>query len=206
VGRRFIDRTQPSLEAQLCNLADEIAYNAHDIDDGVRSGLLEIEQLRELPLVARHLDEAERAHPGLAGRRRLFETLRRLLSAQVYDVIDASRAALREHCPADADAVRASPPLIRFSAAMRAESTELKRFLFARLYRHPQVMESTRRAQRVVRELFQAYHQGAAELPPARSDLSRHRAAADHVAGMTDRYALREHRRLTGESVFEAMP
>ncbi|HSV69589.1 MAG TPA: deoxyguanosinetriphosphate triphosphohydrolase [Methylibium sp.] len=206
IAHRFLHGGQPGLEAQLCNLADEIAYNAHDIDDGVRSGLLEIEQLRELPLVARHLDEADRAHPGLAGRRRLFETLRRLLSAQVYDVIDASRAALREHCPADADAVRAGPPLIRFSAAMRAESTELKRFLFARLYRHPQVMESTRRAQRVVRELFQAYHQGAAELPPARSDLSRHRVAADHVAGMTDRYALREHRRLTGESVFEAMP
>lgn len=206
IAHRFLHGGQPSLEAQLCNLADEIAYNAHDIDDGVRSGLVRIEQLRELPLVARHLSEAEHAHPGLAGRRRLFETLRRLLSAQVYDVIDASSAALREHGPADVDAVRSSPPLIHFSAAMRAESVELKRFLFAHLYRHPQVMESTRRAQRVVRELFRAYHDGTAELPPARGGLSRHRAAADHVAGMTDRYALREHHRLTGESVFEAMP
>ena len=206
VAHRFLRGGQPSLEAQLCNLADEIAYNAHDIDDGVRSGLLTIEQLRELPLVARHLGEAERAHSGLDGRRRLFETLRRVLSGQVYDVIEASSDALREHGPTSADAVRASPPLIRFSAAMRAESVELKRFLFASLYRHPQVMESTRRAQRVVRELFQAYHEGAAELPPARAGLSRHRAVADHVAGMTDRYALREHRRLTGISVFEPMP
>ena len=206
LGLRFLNGGQPSLEAQLCNLADEIAYNAHDLDDGVRSGLLRIEQLRELPLVERHLDDAERAHPGLAGRRLLFETLRRLLSAQVYDVINASSDALRDQSPADANAVRSSPPLIRFSDRMRMESVELKRFLFTSLYRHPQVMESSRRAQRVVRELFQAYNEGLMELPPTRSGLSRHRSAADHVAGMTDRYALREHRRLTGESVFEAMP
>jgi len=110
VARRFLDGTQPSLEAQLCNLADEIAYNAHDLDDGVRSGLLEIEQLEAVPLVARHLAEARREHPGLAGRRLLFETLRRLLSAQVYDAIDASRAALATHGPDSADAARAAPP------------------------------------------------------------------------------------------------
>ena len=203
VGRRFLEGAQPGLEAQLCNLADEIAYNAHDIDDGVRSGLLGIEQLRAVPLVARHLCEAERAHPGLAGRRLLFETLRRLLSAQVYDVIDASRATLDAHAPRDADAVRRLPPLIGFSHAMRAESTELKRFLFGQLYRHPQVMASTERAQQVVRELFQAYLGGALELPAGRPGLRRHRSVADYVAGMTDRFALREHRRLTGQSVFE---
>lgn len=203
VGRRFLAGTQPGLEAQLCNLADEIAYNAHDIDDGVRSGLLGIEQLRTVPLVACHLAEAERAHPGLAGRRLLYETLRRLLSAQVYDVIDASRAALQRHAPQDATAVRHSPALICFSPPMRAQSTQLKRFLFAQLYRHPKVMASSDRAQRVVTELFLAYHGGALELAPGRPGLSRHRAAADYVAGMTDRFALREHRRLTGQAMFE---
>ena len=203
VARRFLDGTQPGLEAQLCNLADEIAYNAHDIDDGVRSGLINIEQLRGVPLVARHLQEAARAYPRLAGRRLLFETLRRLLSAQVYDVIDASRARLGEAAPADAQAVRGTPPLVVFSAAMRAESTQLKRFLFAHLYRHPHVMASTARAQVVVSELFAAYRDSAAELPGAHHGLPRHRAVADYIAGMTDRFALREHRRITGRIAFD---
>jgi len=205
VASRFLDGSQPGLEAQLCNLADEIAYNAHDIDDGVRSGLLEIEQLEEVPLVARHLAEARREHPSLEGRRLLFEMLRRLLSAQVYDVIDATAAALRRHAPADADAARRSPPLVGFSEAMRADSTRLKRFLHTRLYRHAQVMASTSRAQDVVRELFAAYHDGAAMPPPAGPGRPRHRAVADYVAGMTDRYALREHRRLTGRAVFDEL-
>jgi dGTPase len=203
VGRRFLDGTQPGLEAQLCNLADEIAYNAHDIDDGVRSGLIDIERLRTVPLVSRYLDEAEAAHPGLTGRRLLFETLRRLLSAQVYDVIDASRAALQQHAPADAASARRAPPLICFSVAMREESTQLKRFLFAELYRHPQVMASTDRAQTVVRELFTAYFEGHAALPARPGAVARHRAIADYVAGMTDRFALREHRRLTGRVMFD---
>jgi len=206
VARRFLDGTQPSLEAQLCNLADEIAYNAHDLDDGVRSGLLEIEQLEAVPLVACHLAEARREHPGLAGRRLLFETLRRLLSAQVYDVIDASGAALATHRPDSADAARASPPLIGFTPEMREAGTALKRFLSARLYRHPQVVATTERAQAVVRELFEAYDGGAAELPGGvRPDQRRRRAVADYIAGMTDRFALREHRRLTGRDVFEGL-
>lgn len=204
VAHRFLTGGQPSLEAQLCNLADEIAYNAHDIDDGVRSGLIEIEQLRAVPLVAHHLGEAERAHPGIDGRRALFETLRRLLSAQVYDVIDASLAALREHEPSNADAVRAAPPLIRFSAAMRADSAALKRFLFAHLYRHPRVMESAGHAQTMVRELYTAYFEGSVDWPGPQAGRSRHRAAADYVAGMTDRFAAREHLRLTGRSLFDS--
>ncbi len=204
VARRFLDGSQPGLEAQLCNLADEIAYNAHDIDDGVRSGLLEIEQLEDVPLVARHLAQARQEHPGLTGRRLLYEMLRRLLSAQVYDVIDATAAALRQHAPADADEARRAPPLVQFSEAMRAESIRLKRFLHTRLYRHAQVMASTARAQQVVRELFDAYHAGAA-VPPVAPGRAPHRAVADYVAGMTDRYALREHRRLTGRAVFDEL-
>jgi dGTPase len=203
VGLRFLDGTQPGLEAQLCNLADEIAYNAHDVDDGVRSGLIDIEQLDEVPLVARCLAQVRAEHPGLAGRRVLYETLRRLLSAQVYDVIDASRAALTAHAPGDAMAVRTCPPLIGFTPDMRRESSELKRFLFANLYRHPQVLATTELAQAVVRDLFEAYGDGRAEWPASTALPGRSwRALADHIAGMTDRYALRAHRLLTGRDVF----
>lgn len=204
VGRRFLDGTQPSLEAQLCNLADEIAYNAHDVDDGVRSGLIGLEQLREVPLVATHMDAARREHPGLEGRRLLFETLRRLLSAQVYDVIDATRDALRQHRIEQVSDVRMSPLLVQFTPTMRDESLALKRFLFAQLYRHPQVESTTHRARCVVRELFEAYVTGAAELPSAAAESATpFRAVTDYVAGMTDRFAISEHRRITGRTVFE---
>ncbi|RYF30568.1 MAG: deoxyguanosinetriphosphate triphosphohydrolase [Comamonadaceae bacterium] len=200
VARRFLEHAQPSLEAQLCNLADEIAYNAHDIDDGVRSGLITVESLREVELFERYRREALAEHPQLAGRRVLYETIRRMLSAQVYDVIDATRAKLAATAPGDVDAVRRSPPLVAFSNAMRAQSTALKRFLFQELYRHPQVMATTRRASDVVRELFDAYLAQPYEMPDSfavRSD--RHRAVADYIAGMTDRFAMREHERLTGQ-------
>ncbi|MDM0083813.1 deoxyguanosinetriphosphate triphosphohydrolase [Variovorax sp. J31P179] len=200
VGRRFCDRTQPGLEAQLCNLADEIAYNAHDIDDGVRSGLISIELLGEVDLFDRHRREALAEHPGLEGRRVLYETIRRMLSAQVYDVIDATRGALEAAAPADADAVRRSDPLVLFSAGMRAESTALKRFLFRNLYRHPQVVQTAEQAQGVVRALFDAYLAAPAEMPEAfaRRD-DRQRGVADYIAGMTDRFAIREYERLTGQ-------
>lgn len=203
VGRRFLDRTQPSLEAQLCNLADEIAYNAHDVDDGVRSGLLTVEQLEAVPIFVRYRDDALREHPSLGGRRLLFETIRRMLSGQVYDVIDATRAALAEHQPGSADAARRCPPLVRFSQPMAAELQVLKRFLRTNLYRHPQVVETTGRGQRVVRELFAAYRDDPSQMPPdyaAAQDLPR--AIADYIAGMTDRFAIREHERLTGVRLF----
>jgi len=199
VARRFVDRTQPSLEAQLCNLADEIAYNAHDIDDGVRSGLLRIEALVEVDLFERFRRETLADHPQLQGRRILYEAIRRMLSAQVYDVIDATRAGLERAAPFDADAARRSGPLVVFSDAMRAQSASLKRFLFDNLYRHPQVMRTTQRAQQVVRELFDGYLGGEAGMPPDFAQrVDRHRAVADYIAGMTDRFAMHEHERLTG--------
>ena len=200
VARRFIDGTQPSLEAQLANLADAIAYNAHDIDDGVRSGLLTLQQVAEVPLFARFVADTQRDHPGLPDRRVLYESIRRMLSAQVYDVIDTTGAAIAAAVPPDADAARRAGPLVAFSAAMRAESNELKRFLFANLYRHPQVTDTTSQAQQVVRELFAAYLDRPAELRPSFAERpDRERAVADHIAGMTDRFALREHERLTGQ-------
>ena len=209
VGQRFLLRQQPSLEAQLCNLADEIAYNAHDIDDGVRSGLITLAQLRAVPLFDRYRFEAEAQYPALgaaAGQRRLlYESIRRMLSAQVYDVIDATQAALAQARPDSADAVRAAPALVGFSAGMRVQSQELKRFLFQNLYRHPQVVAMTDKARQVVRELFALYLAQPQQMKPsfaaraaAAGPEGCARTVADFIAGMTDRYAAREHERLTG--------
>jgi dGTPase len=198
VAARFLNGTQPSLEAQLCNLADAIAYNAHDIDDGVRSGLLTLEQMHEVPLFARYHDQTLAEHPQLQGRRVLYETIRRMLSDQVYDVINATREALAQHTPASAEAARQCPSLVQFSAAMYDESKALKSFLFRNLYRHPQVMQTTDWARGVVRELFAAYLNQPQEMPAAYTQRSdRPRAVADYLSGMTDRFATREHARLT---------
>ena len=206
-ARRFLDGTQSSLEAQIVNLADEVAYNTHDVDDGVRSGLITMEQLDAVPLFARFRDEALAAHPSLAAlppRRLLMEALRRMLSALVLDLIAETRRALAEHDPADAEALRRLPPLAGFTPEMRTGLTGLKRFLFRELYRHPQVVEVTARAKTVVAELFAAYDAAPAEMPADYAGAAqRERAIADYIAGMTDRFALREHRRLTGRSLFD---
>jgi dGTPase len=202
VGRRFLDKTSPSLEAQLCNLADEIAYNAHDIDDGVRSGLLSLEQLSTLELFEQYRRETLEQHPGLQGRRVLHESIRRMLSAQVYDVIDATRKALDKARPASAAAARKFAPLVMFGTDMAAKSALLKHFLFHNLYRHPQVVATTQRAQEVVRELFAAYMADPQQMPAAHgARTDRARAVADYLAGMTDRFAAREHERLTGRKL-----
>lgn len=214
VGRRFLDRGQPSLEAQLCNLADEIAYNAHDIDDGVRSGLITVEQVASVDLFNHYLTQTRARHPHLhdddQDRRLLYESIRQMLSAQVYDVIASTREQLDRHLPDSVIAVRSAPALVRFSDEMRRTSTELKQFLLRNLYRHPQVMETTEHARRVVRELFDTYMHTPQDMQPgfaarcaiaeAQADAlpMRARAVADFIAGMTDRFALREHERITG--------
>jgi dGTPase len=199
VARRFLDRTQPSLEAQICNLADEIAYNAHDIDDGVRSGLLAYAQLTALPLFARHHAAVLAEFPALGGRRLLFEALRRMLSEQVYDVIDTSSAALAEAGFASAQAARAGRAAIAFSGPLSAEIVEVKTFLRERLYRHPRVVQTTEAAKAVVQDLFDAYAGDPAQLPDQHAARApRFEAIADYIAGMTDRFALREHVRLFG--------
>jgi dGTPase len=205
-ARRFLLGQQPSLEAQIVNLADEIAYNTHDIDDGIRSGLITMEQLQQVPLFAHCRDQALAAHPQLAhqaGRRLLMETLRRLLSAQVNDLITATVRAVALHAPADAEAVRTLPPLAQLSVPMRQQTTVLKRFLFAQLYRHPQLVQSTALAREVVAELFDAYSAEPAAMPAEHAaGIDTPRAVADYIAGMTDRFALREHHRLTGRRLF----
>jgi len=199
VGRRFIDRSEPSLEAQLCNLADEIAYNAHDIDDGVRSGLLTLDQLEALSLPQRFLQQVRVDHPRLTGRRVLFETLRRMLSQQVYDVVESTRQALLEHGVCDPDDARRLPTMVRFSPEMRRLTDEVQRFLRANLYRHPQVAATTGLARTVLEDLFDRYVDDPSQMHAQELGArSVERAVADYVAGMTDRFALQEHARLTG--------
>ena len=199
LGERFLQRRQPSLEAQIANLADEIAYNNHDIDDGLRSGLLEIAQLATVPLFERHVALVRQQYPAIAERRMINETVRRMINTLILDLTDESRRRIATAGPRSIADVRESPPLIAFSQGVRAEADTLKSFLHDNLYRHYRVMRMTAKARKIVRELFDAFiaeprllpvdHQArAAELGP--------RAISDYVAGMTDRYAIREHRRL----------
>jgi dGTPase len=208
VGERFLTRQQPGLEAQLANLADEVAYNNHDVDDGIRAGLITLEEVAQVPMVGRQLHEVLRLYPQLQGRRRVHETVRRVVNALVIDVIQCSGERLRAAAPANIDAVRAHPQaLIGMSDAMRAAHVELKRFLHENVYRHQRVLRMTLKARRVVRELFVAFMDEPRLLPAeycesaaraeARSGLAgRARTVADYIAGMTDRYAILEHRRL----------
>jgi dGTPase len=208
LGERFLQRRQPSLEAQLANLADEIAYNNHDVDDGIRAGLITLDELRECRMFGRQYDTVREQYPQLGERRLVHEVVRRMIDYAVNDLVDASAVALAEAAPRSVEEVRArSAPLLTFSAAAREEHLELKRFLRERLYRHYRVLRMTTKAKRVVRELFTAMledvdlmpteHQEAARrLEAADGPNGRARAVADYIAGMTDRFAILEHRRL----------
>ncbi len=208
LGRRFLERRQPCLEAQLANLADEIAYNNHDVDDGIRAGLISIDELREVGIFRRQYELVTDRYPDLPGRRLVHEVVRRMIDHVVNDLIGASQASIAAAGPSDVEAVRAQPaPLLRFSDEAGAEHLELKQYLRQRLYRHYRVLRMTTKARRVVRELFDAMfgdvellpgeHQEAAQRMEAESGRpGRARAVADYIAGMTDRFAILEHQRL----------
>jgi dGTPase len=215
VARRFLDAQQPSLEAQLCNLADEIAYNAHDIDDGIRSGLITLQQMQDVPLFNDFCEQARKTHAHLCepaqARRLMYESIRLMLSEQVFDVIAATQAAIEAAQPRLVEDVRRSVPLVAFGAEMQQRSAQLKQFLFAQLYRHPQVVQTMVQAKQVVRELFDIYTTAPQEMQAGFALRSRalqaatwdagpalQRSVADYIAGMTDRFAWREHHRLTG--------
>lgn len=217
VAARFLTGQQTSLEGQLANLADAIAYNAHDVDDGVRSGLISLEQLQTVPLFAHFYTQTLAEYPQLAQphaqRRLLYETIRRMLSAQVYDVIHTTRQHITQAGVQHADDVRAcGQRLVRFSEDMQAQSQALKHFLFHQLYRHAQVMHTMNAARQMVRELFDAYMAQPSMMKPrfawraqqAQSPAAVARAVADFVAGMTDRYAAKEHARITGQQLLPA--
>jgi len=205
LGERFLLHRQAPIEAQIANVADEIAYNNHDIDDGLRSGLIDAAQLEQVPLYARHRAAALGQLPELAGRRAIHETVRRIIDTLVTDLVEESQRRIAAAAPESVEAVRAAPPLVAFSPAVRAEADALKSFLHRNLYRHTEVLRMTTKAARVVRELFAAFLAEPRLLPDehcARVDAEGPRAIADYIAGMTDRYAIREHRRLfaVGES------
>jgi dGTPase len=201
LGYRFLHHKQPSLEAQLCNLADEVAYNAHDIDDGIRSGLIDIEQLSVVSLFEEFKVQVLNEYPKLSTRKLAYETIRRMLSAQVYDIIAATQAAIEQHQVRSFEQVSDAPALVGFTDRMRSQSLELKRFLFQNLYRHPKVVQTTNWAKNVVTGLFQAYVNNPNEMPsPALDQASLHRSVADYIAGMTDRFASAEYARLCGQN------
>ncbi|TKC91226.1 deoxyguanosinetriphosphate triphosphohydrolase [Trinickia terrae] len=199
LGERFLNGQQPSLEAQIANIADEIAYNNHDVDDGLRSGLLTIGQLSQVELWQLHYEAAKRAYPDLEGRRVVHETVRRIINTLIVDLIATTTRNLAAHAPDSLDAVRTAPPLVAHSEAVAAQAAALKRFLFKNLYRHYRVMRMANKARRVVAGLFDAFTDDPRLLPPAyvaADPAQQPRLIAHYIAGMTDRYALKEYQRL----------
>jgi dGTPase len=207
LGRRFIEKLQPSLEAQLTNLADEIAYNSHDVDDGLRSGLIDVEALTEIALFREQYDIVRTKYPQLAPRRTIHEVVRRLIGCQVIDLVETSLVNLEQTRPDSIDAVRHhGKALVTFSDNMREKNLELKRFLRTHLYRHYRVHRMSTKAARTVTELFEAYiddprlmpieaQQHVNQLESDNGKDGRARAVADYIAGMTDRYAIAEYGR-----------
>ena len=199
VGQRFIDKTSPSLEAQLTNYADEIAYNNHDIDDGLRSGLITIDQLSKVELFARNLAEVKALYPKLEQRRLVNETVRRMINTLVVDLCNETAKNITLHQPASIADIRKLPQLVHFSSDIAAQNLKLKQFLRKNLYHHYKVNRMSAKAARIVRELFAAFFENTGLLPDefqAYAEIDKARAVADYIAGMTDRFAIREHRKL----------
>lgn len=199
LGARFLNKSSPSLEAQIANLADEIAYNNHDVDDGLRSGLITLDQFESVPLVAEHLNEVRKAFPGLSERRVVHETVRRMINTLVTDLIRQSRQNIERHGIKTLEDVRNNEPLVAYSHDIDEMQRELKAFLRINLYRHYRVLRMSAKAHRIVRDLFNVFVDDSRLLPPKfqrHAEEDKARAVADYIAGMTDRYAIREHRRI----------
>jgi dGTPase len=199
VGQRFLTGGQPSIEAQLANLADEIAYNNHDIEDGLRAGLLHADALVELSLVGEVARGITDTYGDLPRRRWVAELQRRLIDVMVSDLISSTSLALGKPHPKSLDEVRALPALVRFSPHMQIQVNELKGFLRVQLYRHPAVSEKMDEAQGVLENLFERFRKAPSDLPEEhhmKFETIGIRALSDYLAGMTDRYALKEANRL----------
>ncbi len=205
VGERFLNKSQPGLEAQTVNLADEVAYNNHDVDDGLRSGLIQIEQLLEIRLFKEQFDIVEKKYPQLQDRRRVHEIIRRMINRQVVDLIDTTKENILKAKPNSIDSVRSQPgDLARFSAEMLEMNLELKRFLRNQMYSHYRVHRMSAKASHIIQQLFSAFLDDPKLLNPKyqeivhqkqqqNAELGKARAVADYIAGMTDRYAIAEY-------------
>ena len=197
LGARFLNSTQPSLEAQICNFADQIAYNNHDVDDGIRSGLISLDQLEGVGLFAHHVSSVRSRYPDLRGRRLIHETIRRMINVLVCDLIETTATNIATHQPNHLSEVRLGPPLVAFSDALREGQREMKQFLRKNLYQHYLVLRMTSKAQRIICDLFSAFMSDPRLLPPQyQDDTDQARGVADYIAGMTDRYAMKEHCRM----------
>ena len=204
VGRRFLERTQPGLEAQLANIADAIAYNNHDVDDGLRSGLVTVEQLRGQALFETQYREVRGRYPELEDRRLIYETIRRMIGTVVADLIDETGRQVEAAGVTSIDDVRAAGrPLVSMSPAIHEQHVALKRFLNRQLYSHEQKLDMEQRAQAIIEDLFVAYSSDLSRMPPEFAERAavldepgRARVVADYIAGMTDRFAIKAHEAL----------
>ena len=211
LGERFIRGEQPSLEAQLTNIADAIAYSNHDIDDGLRSKILTIEGMREVPIFARSHDEVRAQYPSLSGHREVLETVRRMISVMVTDLTRMTQHRIQVLGIKHVADVRLAPPLAGFSDEVKEQMKALKSYLFANLYRQYQVLRMSRKAQNIIQDLFEVFMQDPRLMPPdyqvdkddAQAEWLQARRVADYIAGMTDRYAMKEHRRIFALGVME---
>lgn len=205
VGQRFLERKQPGLEAQIVNLADAIAYNNHDVDDGFRAGLLSLRQLREQKLFNDQFEAVRALYPELEDRRLIYEIIRRMINKVVTDLIETTRSNIEAAAPSSINDIRDQDhPLVAFSPEVYAEHQDLKRFLNKYLYNHEKVLSTTSRAQEKIEVLFDKYMADPGEMPAefagrAANDgeTTKARVVADYIAGMTDRFAIAEHIRLT---------
>ena len=212
LGERFLKGEQPGLEAQVANIADEIAYNNHDVDDGLRAEFLTLEDLQDVESFREPYAEVTELWPQLAARRVIHEVIRRMINRQVLDLIETSQNDIDACAPESIEDVRKAPaPLIGLSEAATRRHLELKRFLRAKLYRHYRVHRMTLKAGRIVEALFEVFSEDARLLPQAAAEhiveleradgtAGRARAIADYIAGMTDRFAIAEHERIFNAS------
>ncbi|MFK7814703.1 MAG: deoxyguanosinetriphosphate triphosphohydrolase [Gammaproteobacteria bacterium] len=208
LGLRFINRGQPSLEAQLANIADQIAYNNHDLDDGLRAGLINVRQLSEVELFDKNFTKVDSAYPHLSERRKIYESIRSIINELVTDLITQSADTLKSLKLTTIQDVRAeTKSTIRFSEAMYSKNAELKSFLNKNLYQHYKVHRMSQKAKKIILDLYMSfyndiklmpseYQESATNMQIQKGDKGRARIVADYIAGMTDRYAIAEHERI----------
>ncbi len=208
LGLRFIERKQPSIEAQLANIADEIAYNNHDLDDGLRAGLISVTQLKEVTLFKEQFEQVDKIYSQLSERRKIYQSIRNIINELVTDLISYSKEIIDDKVPQNIQDVRAeNKPLIQFSKTMFTKNRELKKFLNQNLYQHYKVHRMSQKAKNIIIDLYDSFYNDIKLLPDEyqqyasvamanKGTSGKARIVADYIAGMTDRYAIAEHERL----------